>query len=459
MTYTIGMFHYKVGGTDGVSLELEKWKEVLESMGHTVHLCGGDLGSAQGTLIEEMFHQRTDAKRLYRNTFIKLADYANDAAYRKDLYDLADRIEEKLHTFIRDNGINFLIPQNVWSVGMNPAVAIAAVRVMRNLKLPALAHNHDFYFERTDGVALTCTTAVELADLYLPPRDDSVQHAVINSLAQQKLKARKGILARVVPNVFDFEETHWGVDAYNDDFRQEIGVNDDDILILQATRVVPRKGIEMAVDFVAGLNAKKDQLVGKRLYNGKRFSKESRIVLVLAGYTQDDPTGTYLERLKEKANGLGVDILSIEDRVSSERTVKDDKKIYSLWDTYVHADFVTYPSLWEGWGNQLLEAIVAKLPVLVFEYPVYELDIKHSGFNLVSLGNQISGSDDLDLKTIEEDKINQAVEQAIPLLINAEERAEVVNHNFEIGSRYYSKQALKGYLSELMAKIVNPLAL
>ena len=26
----IGVFHYKVGGTDGVSLEIDKWKQVLE---------------------------------------------------------------------------------------------------------------------------------------------------------------------------------------------------------------------------------------------------------------------------------------------------------------------------------------------------------------------------------------------------------------------------------------------
>ena len=171
MAYTIGMFHYKVGGTDGVSLELDKWKRVLEEMGHRVYLSGGDLGSAEGTLIEELYHHRTDAKRLYRNSFEALTDYANDAAYRKELYDLADRIEKKLRAWVEEKGINFFIPQNVWSVAANPAVAIAVTRIMRDLKIPALAHNHDFYFERTEGVALTCTTAVELADCYLPPRD------------------------------------------------------------------------------------------------------------------------------------------------------------------------------------------------------------------------------------------------------------------------------------------------
>ena len=90
---TIGVFHYKVGGTDGVSLELDKWKRVLEGMGHTVYLCGGDLGTAEGTLIEEMYHHRPDAERINYNTFRELRDYPDDAAYRADLMRLADVIE------------------------------------------------------------------------------------------------------------------------------------------------------------------------------------------------------------------------------------------------------------------------------------------------------------------------------------------------------------------------------
>jgi hypothetical protein len=41
-TKTSGILHYQVGGTDGVSLEIDKWKQVLEEMGHTVRLCAGD---------------------------------------------------------------------------------------------------------------------------------------------------------------------------------------------------------------------------------------------------------------------------------------------------------------------------------------------------------------------------------------------------------------------------------
>ena len=125
----IGIFHYKVGGTDGVSLEIDKWKQVLEEMGHKVFLCAGDLGAVQGTLIEEMYHHRTDAQRLYRNTFLALQDY-DESVYKAELERLANNIEEKLRRFITEKKIDYLIPQNIWSVAANPAVALAMRRVM-----------------------------------------------------------------------------------------------------------------------------------------------------------------------------------------------------------------------------------------------------------------------------------------------------------------------------------------
>jgi glycosyltransferase involved in cell wall biosynthesis len=448
---TIGIFHYKVGGTDGVSLEIDKWKRVLEEMGHTVHLCAGDLGAAEGTLIEEMYHHRPDAERLYYNTFCELRDYPNEAAYRAELLRLADVIERKVLDFVREKGIDFLVPQNVWSVAASPPVAIALARVMRELQLPALAHNHDFYWERVDGVALTCATAIELADKYLPPRDPLAQHVVINSLAQREMAERKGIESTVVPNIFDFDAPPWRPDDYNRDFRARIGLRENDILILQATRIVPRKGIELAVDFVQALGTpqRRARLQQCGLYDGRPFGDDSRIVLVLAGYSED-PTERYLNLLKQKIERAGIDALFIGDLVAGRRQMRGGQKLYSLWDTYVFADFVTYPSLWEGWGNQFLEALRARLPLLLFEYPVYRADIGDKGFGVVSLGSEIQGRDDLGLVQVERTIIETAADQAVELLTDAELRRETGEHNFQIGRQHYSLEALRSYLTPLM---------
>jgi glycosyltransferase involved in cell wall biosynthesis len=448
---TIGIFHYQVGRTDGVSLEIDKWKRVLEEIGHTVHLCAGDLGTVEGTLIEEMYHHRPDAKRLYYNTFSELRDYPDDAAYRAELLGLADVIEHKVRDFVEEKGINFLIPQNVWSVAASPAVAIALARVMHDLQLPALAHNHDFYWERPE-VALTCATAIELADKVLPPRDPLARHVVINSLAQRELAERKGIEATVVPNVFDFDAPPWQPDEYNRDFRARIGLRENDVFILQATRIVPRKGIELAVDFVKALGSpeRRARFRERGLYDGRSFDDDSRIVLVLAGYARDDLTGRYLGLLKHKVERAGIDALFVGDLVGGRRQTGDGQKIYSLWDTYVFADFITYPSLAEGWGNQFLEALRARLPLMLFEYPVYQADIKDKGFRVVSLGSEIEGRDELRLVQVAPQVIEVAADQALELLTDAQLRQETVEHNFQLGRQHYSLEALRAYLRQLI---------
>ena len=319
--YNIGIFHYIANFTDGVSLEMNKWKRVFEDMGHTVHICAGKFGSADETVIEEMYHHRPDARLLNTNTFKSFQNYRNETIYRAELYRLASIIEEKMCSFVEEKQINFLVPQNVWSVAANPAVAIALTNIMRKYQIPALAHNHDFYFERTDGLSLTNGTAVELADLYLPPRDPLAKHVVINSLAQRQLLDRKGIPSTVVPNTFDFDAPPWEPDEYNQDFRARIGLRENDIFVLQATRIVTRKGIELAVDFVHALNSpeRRAQLKAGGLHDGRQFNDDSRIVLVLAGYAMDDVTGRYKSLLEHKAEQMGVETLFIEDMVSESR--------------------------------------------------------------------------------------------------------------------------------------------
>jgi glycosyltransferase involved in cell wall biosynthesis len=454
--FNIGIFHYIANFTDGVSLEANKWRSIFEEMGHTTYLCAGRFGSSPEVVVEEMYHHSPEARLLNFNTFKALRDYRDEKIYRSELYRFADVIQHKISSFIEEKNINLLVPQNLWSVGANPSVAIALTNIMHRYSLPAIAHNHDFYFERMDGYVLTSPTAVEFTDCYLPPRSDLVRHVVINSLAQKALYNRKGISSIVVPNIFDFEslprENPWGIDDFNQDFRKRIGLSKNDILILQATRIVTRKGIELAIDFVKALNSpKRRAIMGKTgLFDGRKFDDNSRIVLVLAGYTLDDITGRYKNLLAEKAENVGIEARFIEGSISERRSFLNGEKIYSLWDSYVHADFVTYPSQWEGWGNQFLEAIRAKLPILVFEYPVYQADIKNKRFNVVSLGSQIVGRDQFGLVKVSPEVIEAAADQAVILLTDPKIRHEAVEVNYRLGKKHYSTDALYIYLDQLL---------
>ncbi|MCK4245791.1 glycosyltransferase family 4 protein, partial [Candidatus Bipolaricaulota bacterium] len=411
----------------------------------------GDLGRTEGFLIEELYHHRADVDRMTRNAFYRLSDYQSEAELEEDILALSEPIERALHAFVEERGIDVLVPNNIWSLGANPPAAVAFARVVRKLRISAVAHHHDFHWERIRGMDPTCEAAAWITQEYLPPKDPLITHVVINSFAQQELLKRKGIAATVVPNVFDFGGPSWEIDEYNRGFREDIGVGASDILVLQATRIVERKGIELAIDLVVELNKPSylERLRKAGLYDGRRFTKDDRIVLVLAGYSEDRRED-YLNRLKQKAERAGIEVRIITDSVRSQRGEIDGRRFFSLWDCYVFADIVTYPSLYEGWGNQFLEAIRAKLPIVLFEYPVYKADIKQKGFNIISLEDKVKARDDLGLVTISKTAIRKAAQRSVEVLTDSSAREGMVDHNFSLGKEFYSLENLGNRLEKLL---------
>jgi glycosyltransferase involved in cell wall biosynthesis len=130
--------------------------------------------------------------------------------------------------------------------------------------------------------------------------------------------------------------------------------------------------------------------------------------------------------------------------------MQDGEKKYSLWDTYVTADFITYPSIWEGWGNQFLEAVHARLPLMLFEYPVYQADIKDKGFQVVSIGDEITGRDAQELVQIPPQIIESAADKAVDLLTDADLRLRTVERNLDICREHYSLKTLERHLKHLI---------
>ncbi len=64
--------------------------------------------------------------------------------------------------------------------------------------------------------------------------------------------------------------------------------------------------------------------------------------------------------------------------------------VYTLWDLYPQAHIVTYPSLYEGFGNALIESLYFRVPLVVNTYPIYLSDIKPAGVRAVEFLYDIS---------------------------------------------------------------------
>ncbi|HYE82638.1 MAG TPA: glycosyltransferase family 4 protein [Clostridia bacterium] len=444
----IALCHFRVGETDGVSLEMEKWKTVLEKKGHEVFFLAGSQGRAEAYIIPELHYLNEDNNRYVRNAYEALTDYENEPAFKAEVLSFAARLEAGLESFIKHYGIEMLVINNIWSLGWGLPAALAFDSIVRKHRIPCVAHHHDFYWERERYSRPTCGFVRECLDNCFPPRHELVRHVVINRIAALEMKRRKGMDTVIVPNVFDFEAPVWSADDYNKDFRERIGLKDNDLLVLQATRIERRKAIELAVDVVGELGKPgiRKWLEKHGLYDGRSFESGSRIVLVLAGLKEAEVS--YIEALKDRALKKGVELLFINDVIEHSRCNINGRKCYSLWDAYVFADLITYPSILEGWGNQLLEGFFSKKPIVVYEYPVFETDIKEKGFGVISLGSSHRVGED-GLAYIEDAVISAAAEECMTMLTDKKKRTAQTETNFQLGREHFSYESLLKSLSQI----------
>jgi glycosyltransferase involved in cell wall biosynthesis len=197
--------------------------------------------------------------------------------------------------------------------------------------------------------------------------------------------------------------------------RRELGFEDDDLLILQPTRVVPRKWIERAVELVSLMKSSRPRLV---------ISHES-----------GDEGDHYAQRVLEYAQRLGVEILYVGDKVGSARCFKARcDKPYSVDDAYLNADLVTYPSGYEGFGNAFLEAIYFKKPIVVNRYSIFVEDIEPCGFEVISF----------------ESFVTSELVDRIKSFLGYGNLGWIVEKNYELGKRYFSYEVLERKLLPLI---------
>ncbi|ONI47812.1 glycosyl transferase family 1 [Candidatus Epulonipiscium fishelsonii] len=447
----IALAHFRVGETDGVSLEMDKWKYVLEKNGHECIYIAGSEGTLKAHIIPQMHYQGEVNNKIVHNCYKEFVDYENIEQLKKEIFEYAAKIEVELSNIISKENIDIVVVNNIWSLGWHLPAGIAFTNVAKkHPKIKFVGHNHDFYWERVLYSNPKVDFVRDILEEYFVPNLENTSHCVINKIAQEQVLIRKGIETVVVPNVFDFNQPVWREDEYNGQLRNQLDINKDDIVILQATRITERKAIEFGIEVVAKINDLKKDYVGKTLYNGQIFKEDSKIYYVFAGLNE---SAKYMQTLLSKMNQKNINFKYINELVDHSRGLKDNQKVYSLWDTYVISDFVTYPSILEGWGNQLLEAMFAKKPLIVYEYPVFEKDLKSNKIEYISLGNSYSGEEG-DLK-ISDEIVEKASKEALAILFDKTLYDTQTTVNYEIGKKHYSYEALENILINKFRGIYN----
>jgi glycosyltransferase involved in cell wall biosynthesis len=424
MSKNIGFVSTRFAGTDGVSLESSKWAEVFEDNGLNCFWFAGEVDRESGKsyLVPEAHFRHEQNLWINHHVFGKKG---RAQPVTQTMHDMRSALKHQLHEFISAYSIDLLVAENALAIPMHVPLGLALTETIAETQLPTIAHHHDFFWER---VRFSVNAVSDYIRMAFPPNLPNIRHVVINSEAQEQLALRTGISSTIIPNVLDFENPPKVSRRRNRIFRESIGLSLEDRMILQPTRIIQRKGIEWAIDLVKGLRNDRNKLV--------------------VSHEAGDEGMEYAEWLQDYACEFGVDLRLVSIKISAPFNKNGNGKgKYSLWDVYPYADFITYPSIYEGFGNAFLEAVYFKKPILINRYGTFVRDIEPLGFDLAVMDGFLSKKTVNDVKDI---------------LESSKRRKAMVTANYQIASRHYSYSVLRNQLTAILKAFfgdsVNPLS-
>jgi glycosyltransferase involved in cell wall biosynthesis len=417
MGHSLGFVGTRFAGTDGVSLESFKWAQILEDHHHHTYWFAGEIERRPETsmLVPEAHFTHPNIRRIYEAAF---GEITRSRELTRRIYKIADDLKEKLYEFTDRFEIEILIVENALSIPMNIPLGVALTHFIAETGTPAIAHHHDFHWERR---RFAVTSVGDILEMSFPPHLPSIQHVTINTVAQQAVSSRQGASTVLVPNVLDFAHPPQEGNHRATDFRVAVGLEPEDVMFLQPTRVVPRKGIEHSISLVSRL-------------------KNPRCKLIISHHSGDEGHD-YERALIDKAEHEGVDLRFAHPKVRNHRSAGSaEAETFTLEDAYAASDFVTYPSQYEGFGNALLEAFYFRKPVLVNRYASFITDIEPKGFRVVAMDGYLT---------------REVVAEVERLITDERHRADMIEHNFQLGKAFFSYEVLRRMLRVLITNFTG----
>lgn len=273
---------YRLGMADGVSVTAGQWAEALRLLGARVRTVAG--AGRPDVLVRGL---ALDARRPPTRAELGAAM----------------------------GGADVVVVDNVCSLPMNPVVGEALADYLAGR--PAVLRHHDLPWERERYAGV--------ADW--PPDDRAWRHVTITELARRALLARRGITAATIYHGFAEHPRPVHAEAV----RRLLGVADD-VLVLQPTRAIPRKNVDVGLALATELGA----------------------TFWLTGPAEDGYAAD-LERLLARARG------PVRRRLPTG---------VDMAGAYAACDAVVLPSSWEGFGLPLIESALHRRPIAIADFPV-----------------------------------------------------------------------------------------
>ncbi|MGH7358590.1 MAG: glycosyltransferase family 4 protein [Acidimicrobiia bacterium] len=220
MNATAVVLAYRLGDTDGVSVEAAKWEWALQQLGFSVRRVAGAIdGDARpdDVVVPELVIEPPAGTR---------ADF------------------EKVRAALGD--ADLVVVENLCSLPLNLDAARVAAEVVGAHPGRVVFHHHDLPWQRAHLAAIDD----------FPPRRPDALHVTINDRSRDEMAARH-FTAHTIRNTFDFDRPL----GDRDTTRRNFGFERDDLVLVQPTRAIPRKNVPGGLRFAADVGRHTDRKV------------------------------------------------------------------------------------------------------------------------------------------------------------------------------------------------------
>ncbi|MBU2561701.1 MAG: glycosyltransferase family 4 protein [Nanoarchaeota archaeon] len=400
---------------DAVSVEAEKWIDKYSKLGYNVHLVAGKFGEPVELPhfeLPEMDYKHPEVRGVKRIVFSAKLDKDGKKAAEILINSLVKRIKGPLKNYLVQKKIHVLSIEDALSSVKNLPLNVALSQIVGELGIPTISRYHYLpwdnpYFSKFDNVPKIMAN--------IPPQLKNVVHITNTVSAKESLAGRK-IVSRMIPNIMDLDKLH-KMDDYNRDFREALGIREDQLIFLQPTRVKRNKFVERSIKLVAEMND---------------IMKKDNVLLITGSPVYS--RGNYFEEIIKKIKKQGVNVIFVNDRVFLGRHQNPQQKFYSIHDAYVHADVVLYPNTSDAFGNPVIEAVAYRKPVVVNSFPNLK-SLLDRGFRFVVMDQKVDA---------------EVISDTYELITDKEKLKETVDHNFRLLEQSYSSNTLDDSLVPIL---------
>lgn len=405
----VAFVSFRLKAQDGVSVETEKWIRIFEGWGFDICRVAGYIHEPEENdyVLPELNSQDPLVESFREKAFRRGCDRHE---LRMEMALLSESVERALLPVLSEIAPDVIVAANVFSLPLHIPLTMVLYRHLQEENIPCIAHHHDFFWE---DEGFTGCGLEELIASHFPPLLPQARHVTVSSRAREELEARSGITAICIRNCFDFSSPR-EKDTYNDGLRHNLGIGEDEIMLLQPTRASLDKGIDRAISFA------------------EEFTRESHRTarLVVSGACDQG----FEEKFEKMCRDSETEVLHVPGWLGSGRGRLEAQSSYDIFDAYAQADLIIYPVAKGSFGNPVMESVMHRRLALVGDYPALN-ELRAFGFQFLSLDDHAVGRT---LKLLD-----------YPVLME-----EMADRNFEIGRRNFSLQNLKEELAELVSAVV-----